>query len=67
MTVEHLHAWADGEIRSIQNGYGLARDDFPEGMKGQIAKDLWNNSTFSYGMEYGYLLAMLDLKKELLK
>jgi hypothetical protein len=30
-------------------------------MKGEIAKDLWNDVKFSYGMEYGYLLAMFDV------
>jgi hypothetical protein len=48
-------------IEEIQDGSGLARDHFPEGMKGEMAKNLWHDTTFSYGMEYGYLLAMLDV------
>lgn len=50
-------------IKEVQNGSGLSRDEFPEGMKGCIAKEHWHDLMFSYGMEYGYLLAMLEVAK----
>lgn len=50
-------------IKEIQNGGGLDREAFPEDMKGQVAKQLWYDSRFAFGMEYGYLLAMLDVVK----
>ncbi len=64
-----LIAWADEQIKRIQTGVGPGagpeRNSFPEDMKGNVAKRLWNDSTFTYGMEYGYLQAMLDLKAKL--
>lgn len=48
-------------IRRIQNGSGLASHRFPDTMKGEIARRQWHDPMFSYGMEYGYLLAMVDL------
>lgn len=56
--------WADEQIKRIQSGE-IDRHDFPESMKGEIAKDQWHDAKFAYGMEYGYLLAMLELKKHL--
>lgn len=52
---------AQKRIKAIQNGSGLNRDQFPEQMKGIVAKEKWYDSLFSYGMEYGYLLAMSDI------
>ncbi len=50
-------------IKQVQSDESLGdRSRFPEEMKGKIAKDLWNDSVFKFGMEYGYLLALLDLK-----
>jgi hypothetical protein len=66
LTTDHdLSVWIDGEIKAVQNGSGLARENFPEGMKGRVARDLWNDTTFSYGMEYGYLLALVELKRKI--
>ncbi len=49
-------------IEDIQSNHGVGnRDRFPESMKGEVAKDLWHDTKFAYGMEYGYLLAILDL------
>ncbi len=47
-------------IKRIQNGSGLNRDNFPK-MIADIAQDKWNEPLFSYGMEYGYILALHDL------
>ncbi len=48
-------------IEDIQSDHGVGnRDRFPESMKGEVAKDLWHDTKFAYGMEYGYILAILD-------
>lgn len=56
---------AQKRIAEIQNGYGVARDNLPETMRGSLAKDHWDDWLFAYGMEYGYLLAMMDIKNNL--
>lgn len=43
----------------IENG--LNRSNFPEECMGEIAKDKWNETDFKYGMEYGYILALVDI------
>lgn len=48
-------------IKAIQSSGGVDRQNFPEDMKGELAREKWDDHTFDYGMEYGYLLAMLDI------
>ena len=53
-------------IKLIQSGCIPERWKFPDDMKGSLARDLWDGTSqeslmFQYGMEYGYLLAMLDI------
>jgi hypothetical protein len=64
-TNSDLINWAQSNIYDIQNGYGLDKDYFPKNMMGEIAKEKWNDPNFSYGMEYGYILAMIDLMDEI--
>mgnify|MGYP001570451171 CR=1 FL=1 len=52
--------YAKQKIEDVQSGT-FDRSEFPEELKGEMAKTCWNNDYFSYGMEYGYLLAMVDL------
>lgn len=59
-----LMDYARGRIAQVQNGE-IERHSFPEEMKGEIAKDVWHDAKFAFGMEYGYLLAMVDLLKHL--
>ena len=35
--------------------YPLILESFPDDMKGELAKDKWNNTMFRYGAEYGML------------
>jgi hypothetical protein len=51
-------------IDAITSGEDFGRNDFPENRKGRIAKDLWYDGAFSLGMEYGALLILLKLEKE---
>jgi len=56
-------------IKEIQNGK-FDRNTIKDLPKGKIAKYLWNNATFAYGMEYGAVLAtmkLFNLSKEDLK
>jgi hypothetical protein len=40
-------------------GWFISRDDLvPEDKRGEIAQHYWNDSMFSYGMEYGMLAAL---------
>lgn len=48
-------------VKRIQHGDGLDRDNFPEKMKAILAKELWGSGEFSYGMEYGYILALIHI------
>jgi hypothetical protein len=47
----------DEEVNNIREGRGLNRDFFPDEEKGELAKRMWNQANFIYGMEYGFLLA----------
>ena len=47
-------------IEQIQNGSGLNRSNFPDGMKGELAKNLWDDGAFSLGYEYGYVARLLE-------
>ena len=47
----------DEEVNNIKEGRGLNRDFFPDEEKGELAKRMWNEANFTYGMEYGFLLA----------
>lgn len=56
-----LKNWAHEWVKEIQSGQGLERDNFPDDSKGEIAKTNWNDSMFSYGMEYGALLVLFKI------
>ena len=43
---------------------GVDRNKYPEGRKGSIAKKHWNDPVFTLGMEYGYILALLNKSKK---
>ena len=46
-------------IKAIQNGsFDRNAVEVP---KGSLAKRFWDDPTFSYGMEYGAILALMDL------
>ena len=45
----------------IKSMSGFERNEFPDSEKGQIAKDLWDNEIFAFGMEYGYLLCLKNI------
>ena len=49
------------KIVSIQSGHGVDRKKFPESLKGEIAKRNWNEGIFTFGIEYGYILALLEV------
>lgn len=51
------------KIEKIQSDSGINREKFPKNMIGKIALDNWDNGLFSLGMEYGYILALLDIFK----
>lgn len=46
-------------IKSIQSGSGVDRSKFSEDMKGSIVKDKWNNSIFTLGIEYGFIIGFM--------
>ena len=52
-------------IKEIQTGQGFDRSDFPEEAKGRIPRDKWDDGLFYLGMEYGALLILFRLKKEM--
>lgn len=57
---------AKRRIKLIQSGHVPDRRQFPDNMKGSLARDHWDGTSqeslmFQYGLEYGYLIAMLDI------
>ena len=53
--------WVKRTIENIQTDgdwFWLLRDVFPESMKGECAKQLWADTNFKYGMEYGALVIL---------
>ncbi|NQV08913.1 hypothetical protein HQ529_03620 [Candidatus Woesearchaeota archaeon] len=59
VTIKDLKQAARDWIKEVQNGKVPSRDIIPENMRGSIAKDMWNDSRFTLGIEYGCILAML--------
>jgi len=55
-----LKAWAIAVVKDIQSGGSVDRMKFPESIKGEIAKDLWHDSKFTLGIEYGILIFLVD-------
>ena len=39
--------------------YPLILEKFPETLKGELAKDKWNDNVFKYGTEYGMIAVLL--------
>lgn len=51
-------------ISDIQTGRGKIWDmknGFPESMRGSMAKQLWHDPKFNYGIEYGALILLNHL------
>ncbi|KKW11478.1 MAG: hypothetical protein UY48_C0018G0012 [Candidatus Gottesmanbacteria bacterium GW2011_GWB1_49_7] len=48
-------------FKEIQGGDGVDRTKFPDEIKGEIAKKFWNDSLFSYGIEYGVLISLIQI------
>lgn len=48
-------------IKAIQSGSGVKRDNFPEDMKGSIVKDNWHDSIFTLGLEYGFIIGLMEV------
>ena len=48
------------KIKMIQSGESNSRMDFPEKLKGNIAKRVWDDSDFSYGFEYGEIYGLMQ-------
>lgn len=46
-------------IHNIQNGEWNRHIPFCP--KGELAKKLWEDATFSYGMEYGAIVALMQI------
>lgn len=59
MTKQEAIKW----FKEITSGTGVDRFQFPDNMKGSTAKKLWNDSTFTYGIEYGVLIALHEIYK----
>ena len=54
MTREEAVRW----FKEIRAGSGVYRADFPDAMKGTLAKQHWDDPVFSLGVEYGVLIAL---------
>ena len=42
---------------------GVDREKYPKDRIGEIAQVNWNNPIFTLGMEYGYILALMENEK----
>lgn len=54
MTREEAVRW----FKEIRAGSGVYRADFPDAMKGTLAKQHWDDPVFLLGVEYGVLIAL---------
>ena len=43
---------------------GVDREKYPKNRIGSIAKKYWNDPVFTLGMEYGYILALMENKND---
>ena len=59
VSVDKLKYEAKNHIKSVSIGNMPDRNLIPMSMRGKIAKSLWNDEKFTYGMEYEYILAMM--------
>jgi len=53
-------------IREIQSGKFYRNEIVDKIPRGRIAVTLWNDATFTYGMEYGVIMALMkayDIEK----
>ncbi len=58
MNKENAVKW----YKAIQNGQGVDRDEYlPVLKRGKIAEDLWNEGSFTLGIEYGVLIALIRI------
>lgn len=46
-------------IKAIQRGEGVDRSQFPDEMKGNIARKHWNDGLFTLGIEYGAMIVLM--------
>jgi hypothetical protein len=58
---EQLREWIISIIKDIQKGSGIDREVIPESVRGEIAKNKWNDATFTYGMEYGAIAILMKM------
>lgn len=48
------------KIHDVVCGSYAIRESYPMVMRGEIAKDKWNDGVFAIGFEYGYIKALMD-------
>ena len=65
MDDKELITYINKKIEEIQSGLGVNRKRYPEGQRDSIAKGLWDDEIFTLGIEYGYIIAMDELRKEI--
>lgn len=46
-------------LQSSKTIYPLIMEAFPNDSKGECAKDLWNDTKFKYGSEYGMIAVLI--------
>jgi len=49
------------KIKEIQSGSGVNRFYFPDSMKGDCAKAVWDEGLFTFGMEYGAIIILMEI------
>ena len=48
-------------FKATQKGSSVSIDIIPKDMRGEIAKDLWNDSSFTLGAEYGGMAMLMKI------
>lgn len=50
------------KIKEIQNGAGINRNDFIDRVpRGRLAVQSWDDGKFTLGIEYGYIIALVEV------
>lgn len=53
---------AIAKINEVQSGSGIDRDAFLQVFEhSQLSRQFWNDGVFTLGIEYGYLIALIEV------
>lgn len=64
ITSQDIFDFAQKIISLVQNGNGPTREEIPPELRGRFAVQNWDDPMFTYGIEYGIILGMLNIQEK---